>query len=286
MKLFKFLPLFALLTFVACDDETPATETTPPGSIELQFDNVFGEGADQMDLTLAAVGDTEYPFSNDMEQGFNVTFLRYFVSDIVLHNTDGNDHQIEMSADADGATGYFLIREESSASQFVGLDDVPAGDYDAVSFTIGIDSAGVLEGAAGGILDPVTNQMFWSWNAGYVAVKLEGQSPASPGRAFGNTIDTSVTGGFAYHIGGWKERTGTPLAYNNRRVRLEFFDNAKVGEDLAPHVHIEFDVKQLLGAENDIDFSRANSVHSPADTRALGLPDNMAKAFRFDHLHQ
>jgi len=221
-----------------------------------------------------------------MGQAFNLTFLRYFISDVTLHNADGSDHKIPMSVSAEGAEGYFLVKEESSASQIIKFEDIPAGSYDAMSFTVGVDSSGVLEGAAGGILDPVVNKMFWSWNAGYVATKVEGQAPMAAGNAFGNTIDTSVANGFVYHIGGWKERAGTPLAYNNRRVRLEFFDNAKVTEEATPHVHLEFDVKQVLGADQDVDFSGNNNVHSPADSKALGLADNMAAAFRFDHLHQ
>ena len=153
------------------------------------------------------------------------------------------------------------------------------------SFTVGIDSAGVEEGATGGILDPVVNGMWWSWNAGYVAVKVEGQSPASPGGARGNTIDTTAANGFVYHIGGWKERPGTRLAYNNRRVRIDFDDDATVAVGELPHVHLEFDVARLFGAERDIDFSLQNNVHSPADNQALGFPDNIERAFRYDHIH-
>ena len=286
MKIFKLLPLFALLAFVACNDDDDTTSAAATSEFEMEFDNVFGDGANQRDFTLNAVGDTDYPYTNELGQPFNVTFLRYFISEVTLHNEDGTDYNVPMSVSADDAEGFFLIRAEASGSSLVRLDNVPVGNYNAVSFTIGVDSNGVVEGAAGGILDPVANQMFWSWNAGYVALKVEGQSPNAAGGAFGNTIDTSVANAFVYHIGGWKEIAGTPLAYNNRRVRLEFFDNAIVEEGSIPHAHLEVDVQKMIDGVQNVDFTGNNNVHSPADGKALGLPDNMESAFRFDHLHQ
>ncbi|WP_316930094.1 MbnP family protein, partial [Hymenobacter sp. IS2118] len=48
------------------------------------------------------------------------------------------------------------------ASQLLALKDIPVGDYQSVSFTVGVDSARNVAGAQTGALDP-NNGMFWTW---------------------------------------------------------------------------------------------------------------------------
>ena len=53
------------------------------------------------------------------------------------------------------------------------LADIPNGEYTKVNYTIGVDAARNTEGAQDGALDLV-NGMFWSWNTGYIFMKMEG----------------------------------------------------------------------------------------------------------------
>jgi hypothetical protein len=62
-----------------------------------------------------------------------------------------------------------------------------------VSFLLGVDSALNCSGAQSGALDPL-NDMFWTWNNGYVMFKLEGKSDSS--KADNNRIE--------HHVGGYK----------------------------------------------------------------------------------
>lgn len=55
---------------------------------------------------------------------------------------------------------------------------------------LGVDSATNVSGAFGGDLDP-TNGMYWTWQSGYINVKVEGRSSAAPG------------GVFELHLGGY-----------------------------------------------------------------------------------
>lgn len=64
--------------------------------------------------------------------------------------------------------------------------------YDSITFLIGVDSLHNVSGAQTGALDPV-NDMFWTWNSGYVMAKLEGNSSSSP----------QMNQKFEYHIGGY-----------------------------------------------------------------------------------
>ena len=74
---------------------------------------------------------------------------------------------------------YHLIDASDSTSLMVVLDATAAAVGDSISFIVGVDSLTNVSGAFGGDLDP-TNGMYWAWNSGYINMKLEGTSPASP----------------------------------------------------------------------------------------------------------
>jgi len=113
-----------------------------------------------------------------------IDVLKFYVSNMaLLHEgkvvwTDGS--------------GPHLIDASDSSSLAIPLA-VPAGvKADALRFTLGIDSATNVSGALGGDLDP-TKGMFWTWQSGYVNVKLEGRSPLVP----------SKDKRFQFHLGGY-----------------------------------------------------------------------------------
>lgn len=53
------------------------------------------------------------------------------------------------------------------------------GAYRQLRFRIGIDSTDQTDGVRSGALDPMNN-MYWTWNSGYIAFKLEGESSSAP----------------------------------------------------------------------------------------------------------
>ena len=83
---------------------------------------------------------------------------------------------------------------------------LPAGQYNKISFLLGVDSLKNVSGIQTGALDPLKD-MFWTWKSGYVMAKLEGRSSAS-------TLPHHM---FEYHIGGFSGannvlgRVGLPL---------------------------------------------------------------------------
>ncbi|MEM8524480.1 MAG: MbnP family protein [Bacteroidota bacterium] len=271
------------LFFTSCEEEMKEAPTLP-GEFEIEFDNIALVDGVQRQLQLREVGSTEYDYVNGMGQAFNLTFLRYFISDIVIEGADGAYYEVPTIVSATESEGYYLIDEADKSSQLIRLEEVPAGDYNKISFTIGVDEEGVTEGAVGGVLDPSTNGMFWNWNAGYVALKIEGQSPVSLGGASGNSIQPENEEGIVFHIGGWKDIEGTGFVYNNKRVNLDFDAKAKVEQNERPHVHLTVDVLKLFEGQNMVDFTGNNNVHRPVDSKPLA--ENMAAAFKFDHIHQ
>ena len=276
---FWVVSLMGTVIFYSCDDDGGENINDTPGIVEIRFENIVGNG---VNLSLDDVGSTDYKYSNSMEQDFNVTVLKYMVSEIVLEGPNGEYFADELLVTADDVRGYYMINQADVSSMVIHLEDVPAGTYNQLSFKIGVDEDGVEEGAAGGVLSqgagPLDEDMFWSWNAGYMCLKIEGQSPANEtGQAVGESISDTDPYGFAFHIGGW----GTPN--NNKDVSIDT-DNVTVNGAEQPEIHLVMDVLELLSNPTAVDFSLTFNIHSPASGE--NIANNIPNAVKFDHIHQ
>jgi len=272
------------LYFTSCSkDDNPTDETK--GTVEVEFDNIALVDGIQRQLSMVTPGSSDYQYTNALNQKFNINLLRYYISNIVLEGPNGEYFEDKVSVTTTAVKGIYLVDESNHTSSLITLSDVPAGEYNKIKFTVGVDENGVTEGAAGGILDPATCNMFWNWNSGYIALKFEGQSPDSNGGVSGTeTLDENSIHGIAYHIGGWRDIEGTAFVYNNKALSLDFDTNAKVKYGEQPHVHIVMDVLTLFNGENDIDFTGNHNVHKPLD--GVDMANNIPNAFTFDHIHQ
>jgi hypothetical protein len=117
---------------------------------------------------------------------FTVSKFKYYVSNIVLKNSDGSMFLEKES--------YHLIDNNKGGKYSLVIDSVPLGTYNAVNFVLGVDSLRNTSGAQTGALDPAFG-MFWSWNQGYIFLMMEGNSPNST--AFNNSL--------IYHLGGFTQ---------------------------------------------------------------------------------
>ena len=255
-----------------------------PGNIEIEFDNIAVVNGIERQLTLVSPGSTDYGYTNGMSQTFNINLLRYYITNIKLEGPNGEVFTDHVHVSSSGTEGIYLVDEAQPSSGSVILDNVPAGEYNKITFTVGVEENGVTEGAAGGNLDPATCKMFWNWNSGYIALKFEGQSNVSAGGTTGTETLEGVTKGIPYHIGGWKTIDGTAFVYNNKTMSFTFDTKAKVEKGLQPAVHMVFDVIKLFSSKNLIDFTGNNNVHKPVDGKPAA--ENIPGAFAFDHIHQ
>jgi hypothetical protein len=107
---------------------------------------------------------------------------------------------------------YYLINQsvDSSLQLNIALQE---NTYDSIAFLLGVDSARNTSGAQRGALDPL-NDMFWTWQSGYIMQKLEGTSPQS----------SIVNNKIEYHIGGYSgvnsvlQQVVLPFPNNNMLV--------------------------------------------------------------------
>jgi hypothetical protein len=257
MKYFIFISLCSLVMslFISCSED----DGEQTGSIDIEFDNVVGSA----DLVL----DTEdEPYTNTVGETYKITALKYYISNIKLKTLDGAVY--EDATTADGAKGYYLINEGDEETHLVTLENVPADDYTEITFTIGVDANQVSEGAQTGALDPAKG-MFWSWNTGYIFVKLEGESSSS----------TDPDHYILYHVGGYKDPN------NNIRPKTVSLGHepASVRGNKTPEVHMIVDVNKFFESPNQISFGTSPVRHMPADNKVIA--DNYTNTFVADHVH-
>ncbi len=284
-KIIYSILLITISTFLisSCsDDDEPTNEF---GDLELEFDNIALVNGVQRQLSLTTPGSTDYEYVNAIGQDFNINLLRYYITNVKLEGPNGELFEDEVAVDISGTEGIYLIDESDLATGLITFDNVPSGEYNKITFTVGVDENGMQDGAAGGVLDPATCNMFWNWNSGYIAMKFEGQSSMSNGGVSGSeTLDATISNAILYHVGGWRDMEGTAFVYNNKTLSFDFDTIAKVRDGEQPHVHMVFDVLSLFKGSGMVDFAGNHNVHKPIDGQVIA--NNITGAFAFDHIHQ
>ena len=249
--------------FVACKKNVePAPNPNAKGSIELEFENFMGTQKFQLGIT--------YTNPNTSET-FTPSMLKYFISNISLKTTNGTTYTIPQEQ------SYFLLDVEDENSLKFTLNDIPEGDYNEITFMIGVDSlrnTKPVEQRTGNLdIAGKAQGMYWSWNSGYIFVKFEGNSPQS----------AAVDNKFRYHIGGFGGYSSTTI--NCIRTKTLSFgrDVAKVRSGKAPTVHFVADWLKLFNGSTQLRIANNHTVmFSPF---GVNIANNYAEAFSYDHVH-
>ncbi|MEO8762941.1 MAG: MbnP family protein [Ginsengibacter sp.] len=197
-------------------------------------------------------------YTNPFGEKYSITKLRYYVTNVSLVNGYAGFKE---------ENSYHLVDESRVESQTISFS-IPAGDYNAVQFLLGVDSLHNVSGAQTDDLDPA-NDMFWTWNTGYVMAKLEGNSASS----------TAVNNKFEFHVGGFSGK------YNVLKpVQLDFpgktvhFIGGKTCE-----IVVNADINAWWQHPNDIKISEHPIITSPGQFAKL-ISDNYANMFRIEKI--
>ncbi|MBL0145715.1 MAG: hypothetical protein IPP48_08115 [Chitinophagaceae bacterium] len=174
MKVLKIiLPLLVtLLAFVSCEQNADAPAPLQ-GTVKVTFSNKV-KGTNLVLNTGSYI--------NNTGETYSVKKFKYYISNVSVTNIDKAATEVE---------SYHLIDQSNAASLSFSFT-ANAETYSHLNFIIGVDSLRNVSGAQTGALDPL-NDMFWTWNSGYIMAKLEGTSPAS----------AQVNNKIEYHIGGF-----------------------------------------------------------------------------------
>jgi hypothetical protein len=176
-KILTILSLSVLL-FTACSkDKDPINAIDANGKTTLTFDAVFGN----QDFAL----NTDFTASGKI---YNFNKFRYWISNVVLVNNTGAEFKVPGS--------YYLLEETgvinlkgvnndlpttvypATKREDIVLKDIPAGDYKAIKFSVGVDSKyndnlSMLSGELSP-LNGMTN-VSWMWLTSYIFTSVTGK---------------------------------------------------------------------------------------------------------------
>ena len=271
IKYFLNLSFIALLTlFTSCnnDDDFSEIKSTETGKIQLKFENGFDN------LGGIVLDQTTQTSSNG--QKHKLTTLKYIISNITLIDEKGNEFDYHKN---DPDKGAFVINQDSAIANvvYLNLDNIPQNKYTKVRFGLGVSQKAYLLGQTGQATfweKAKKNGVTWSWAAGYVFVKLEG-----------NYGSTSVNLPYINHAGnmGNVAQNNTPNLY--REITLNLPTTARVTTKIKPSVHVMADLNQFLSGETKLTLDPSNANAMGSSQHLVNVTDNLSKMFRVDHVH-
>jgi len=250
--------LSLVITLSSCSSDDDATqELSGENNLTIEFDNsVNGD-----DLLL---GTSTYTNSNN--ETLTINRFNYIVSNFVLIDAEGNEYVYPKN------DSYFVISEEETMNEVI-LENIPAGDYVAMRFGVGVDQEKYLQGAAGqGDFLQIAEEtnMMWSWQAGYKFLNFEGTF-TSP------TVNDATN--FQIHMGSH----GSSLD-NYKEVTVELLTMALVSNSLSPIVHFAVDANEILDGNTKILLSE-KAVVMIDEVKSPQIAVNATGMFRVDHVH-
>ena len=258
IKTFKYLVLGLGLIITSCSSDDDTTESlSGTNNLIIEFDNsVNGD-----DLLL-----NSSIYTNGNSETLSITRFNYIVSNFVLIDAAGNEFTYPKDE------SYFIVSEEINLNE-IELKNIPAGEYVALRFGVGVDQEKYLQGAEGQgdfLQLAETTNMMWSWQAGYKFLNFEGTFTSS-------TITEAKD--FKIHMGSH----GSSLD-NYRELTVSLPTKALVSSNLSPIVHLEVDANQILDGQNKISLSE-KSVVMVDEVKSPQIAVNAATMFRVDHVH-
>ena len=197
-------------------------------------------------------------YKNSYGETYTIDRLKYYISGIKLISTDGN-------AVMESGDPCYLVYSDDELSGTITFE-VSEGRYSAISFLLGVDSLYNVSGAQTGALDPV-NGMFWTWNTGYVSIKIEGRSPLS------NLPQHLIE----YHLGGFKGPDNV-----NQRIDLLFpGGNTDTKENKTTMIRVKTDVNSFFNSVHSLPIKNNPACTSPGRL-ARQYSENYARIFSID----
>lgn len=241
-----FIWICALLSLylVSCTKDIPYEDVT--GTVKITVTNTV-KGI-PMVLNTAN-------YINEFGEQYTISKFKYYLSNVSVTGSTPNTFNGR----------YYLVDQSAPASLSFSFE-APVNKYSSLSFLLGVDSTRNVSGAQTGALDPL-NDMFWTWNSGYIMAKMEGNSPQSP------LVNNKVE----YHIGGF---SGANSVLKNMVIPLWVFSqgiDVREGKTTEIFMQADFD-KWWKGSGFDLKIASNAAVMGPG-TLAKNISDNYATMF-------
>jgi len=243
-NIFLLLPLY-LVSFSNIHSHPEKITATNTGTVKISFVNTVKGKPLQLNTGS---------YANPFGEAYTVSKFKYYISHVSLITGKAVFFETE---------SYHLV-DESKPDDLHFSFAVSAGNYTTLNFMLGVDSLHNVSGAQTGALDPL-NDMFWTWNTGYVMAKMEGRSPQS--KLVNNKLE--------FHIGGF-------MGENNvlKNITLNFPPGKilNIQEGKTSEIIIEADMDTWWQQPNDIKITN-HAVCSTPGALAKKIADNYSKMF-------
>ena len=245
IKFNTYCIIMLFFTINSCKDKPVADNAGPTGTLKVTFNNTVSGSP----LVIDAKS-----YTNPFGENYVVKKFKYYISSVKINNIDKAAEEKE---------SYHLIDEANEASKTFTYNAAPES-YNTITFTIGVDSLRNVSGAQTGALDPL-NDMFWTWNSGYIMAKLEATSPSS----------TQVNNKVEYHTGGF---TGVNNVLKKVTLVLRSGAYLDIRENKISEIIIEANLNEWWQNPNDIKITD-NPICTTPGALAKKIADNYSKMF-------
>ena len=225
----KLWLLITLISFMACsEDSDDNTSSQDLMNVTLQFQN-------QIEGENVVLNSESYV---NADETYQIETLRYIISNIVLIAENGEEFVYPQ------AESYFVINEENEASKSITLENIPAQNYAAIRFGLGVDQSNYpLNGVNNFVPTAEENNMLWSWSAGYIFLRFEGNY----------TSATATNHPFAYHIGSHGE-----MLDNYKEITLDFEN--MLSPNSSNSVEITSNIAKIFNAEFSLSLEEKDDI--------------------------
>lgn len=262
--------ILIISTTLSCNssDDSIPTEQNSKGDLILKFQNGFNQVGD------IYLNETTATSSSGQKHRFSM--LKYIVSDIELTNDKGEAIPYHLN---DPDFGAFIVNQENVEKDgvvYIRLKDVPSGNYKAIKFGLGVSQRAYLLGESGQSkfwAEAKKNGMTWNWAAGYVFLKLEGD--------YGSGLNNF----FQTHGGNRGNVALNNVADLYREVNLQLPTTARVKPQSEPGIHFVVDFNRYLSGPTPLVLNSSTDNTMSTTPFMLAVTNNLASAFRVDHVH-
>ena len=193
-------------------------------------------------------------YTNPFGETYKITKFKYYISNV---------HFSGAGTTATEKGSYHLV-DESMPGSLTFSFETEENTFSNLHFVIGVDSIRNVSGAQTGALDPL-NDMFWTWNSGYVMAKMEGTSPLS--NQAGNIIE--------YHIGGF---SGVNGVLKEITLALPSDKPVIIKQGQVSEITVEADFNKWWQTPNDVKIAVMPVCTMPG-ALAKKVADNYSKMF-------
>jgi hypothetical protein len=195
-------------------------------------------------------------YLNPFGESFEISRFRFYTGKFApLYTNEGFKSKI--------SSRYQLVDFSDSSSTRIELP-VTAGLCNGIQLQLGVDSADQSMGAQTGALDPVKG-MFWTWNSGYINLKIEGNSPLSK----------QPSHIFAYHIGGYRSNNNTVWKIKLYSTNDESFQISKENNIV---IEVGMDLDYLFDGPTPLHINETPSCTMPG-AMARNISENFIGTF-------